>query len=67
MYKLLRDYLYNQYGFKDIEIQSYNIEGNICICIYSYYSGNTESIIYDITESINIWNVLDFVYNNEKE
>jgi hypothetical protein len=62
MYKLLEDYLKDKLNWSKLEVQSYNIQGNTCICVYKYYSGHTESTIYDNKEEVNIWDLLEFTY-----
>jgi hypothetical protein len=66
MYELLKDYLKEKLNWSKLEVQNYNIEGSTCICIYKYYSGSTESYIYNNKEEINIWDLLNFTYSKLK-
>lgn len=63
MKDLLKKYVESVHGVKGAYIDNYTIDGGICLARYTHHdSSGNEHVIH---ENINIWNMLEFIYNND--
>jgi hypothetical protein len=69
MNSLIEDYLKERLSWSDLQVQKLFIKDTTCTCVYKYYHGGIGDTIENNIIRINVWELLNYVYNkqNNKE